>query len=304
MRVYFYSKRPAAVRLDGEYAGTADMFARYADIGERGTFAEILPHDNGVPLNFFIDEKFFSSAHAGMATVLAEDEGMLYFEGFESKGGLEVSAQGAPCGTLVTVFRLGTAFAACEGAGYAVHRLPEGFSRAQPEAAEIEGRQFTLLRGEGAAALFYGEKLAFCGRADGIETGCGLKITENLASCARYVREREYAFDGEKFVVKGSRVAGRAAPAEGTEHIAFFESVLYGGDCARYMCPELAKNCGALKEYLGGFCAVTPPTERALARYGDRTAGLVYRVQEGLYRVKYFSAEVQGGLITNIFPAE
>ena len=64
MRIYFLSAQPAALKLDGQYAGTTDLFERYAEIDmRRGALAEIIPHDNSLPVNFFIDEKFFECGH-------------------------------------------------------------------------------------------------------------------------------------------------------------------------------------------------------------------------------------------------
>ena len=55
MRVYFFSEEPAALKLDGQYMGTIDLFCRYAET-EGGAFAEIEPHSNGKPLNFLLDD--------------------------------------------------------------------------------------------------------------------------------------------------------------------------------------------------------------------------------------------------------
>ena len=40
MRIYFLSAEPAALKLDGQYTGTIDMFERYVEILlDRGAFA-------------------------------------------------------------------------------------------------------------------------------------------------------------------------------------------------------------------------------------------------------------------------
>ena len=310
MRVYFISEERAALKLDGQYAGTIDAFERYADIdGARGALAEIVPYENGQPLNFFIDENFFARPHDFADTYSSCGEHFIRIDGYADKCGLQVLAQANTDGTIITVFRAGGIYAACEGADcgkadYAIFPLPHSFRSPEITETECGGLKFAAVKSGRMLALFCGCRQAFCGEADKYSLGASLNAEVCLRSCTDAVAEREYLFDGEKFVLNSQKITERRPPCAGAEHIAFFESVLYGGDCSARLCDELKEHAGALKDYLGNFTAVLPPCGRALELYGERSAGLLYRENGRLFKVKYFKAEMQDGKIANIFPAD
>lgn len=305
MRVYFISEKPAALKLDGQYAGTIDLFERYVEIdGARGAMCEIVPHDNFQSLNFYLDENFFYAPHSFADVFTACGEKYIHIDGYDEKGGLSICAQGYACGTLVTIFRLGGIYAACEDGESNICPLNDKYCRPEIKEAECGGMKLVAVEGKKRLALFNGSKLVFEGPADSYRCGYNLEITANIKSCAAITTEKSYTFDGEKFVLNGQRTYERRTPGRGAEHIAFFESVLYGGDSAAYLSDELKDRASALKEYLGEFEAVIPPSSAAEKMYGARSAGLLRKVNGRLFRADYFITEMQDGLITNIYPAE
>ena len=167
MRVYFISEKPAALKLDGQYAGTIDLFERYVEIdGARGAMCEIVPHDNFQPLNFYLDENFFYAPHSFADVFTACGEKYIHIDGYDEKGGLSICAQGYACGTLVTIFRLGGIYAACEAGESNVYPLNDKYCRPEIKEAECGGMKLVAVEGKKRLALFNGSKLVFEGPAD------------------------------------------------------------------------------------------------------------------------------------------
>lgn len=305
MRIYFLSSEPAALRLDGQYAGTIDMFDRYVEIDcKRGAFAEILPHSCRQTLNFFIDEDFFLKPHPFCKIYSAENERAIYIDGYAKKcGGIEMIAQERAAGTLITIFRFGEIYAAAEAGGATLTKLSDDFCEAEITAEVIGGCEYAAVRGKNAVALFRGEHIVFFGGCGGFEAGKHLTLTVNADSCTRTVLTKEYSFDGEKMALVKESAARGKKPTVKILPFAFFESVLSGG-CEEYLCDDLRDRAAALKEYLGNFTAVTPPSETAQKKYGEGVAGLIYPDGENMFEIKYFIVEIEDGKVTNIYPAE
>ena len=305
MRIYFITAERAALKLDGEYAGITDLFERHAECDlSRPTAVEIIPDDDLRPLNFFIDEKFFSQSHPFAAVAVSDYAACIYVDGFEDKSdGIEVLAQGYAGGGLVTLFRQGRIYAAYDGAACAMHPLPRAFFGAHISNISAAGQELALIETDRYRAVLYGGELVFCGEAERIEGGEELTVYAPLHGCCDALAKISYAFDG-KFYESGRSVTLRRSPQAGTEHIAMLECVLSGADPSPFLTDELQKSAGALRDYLGEFVAVVPPCNEAVKVLGERAAGLVYRRQGRLYDVKYFICETEGGKVANIYPAE
>lgn len=304
MKVYFLSEEPAALKLDGQYAGTIDLFERFAEIdAARGAFAEILPHSDGEAHNFFICESFFKKPLPFAQVYDLGEDKLIYIKEYPPKKTLDIIAQGKAGGVLVTVFRLGGIYAATEAGGAQLHALGGKFKSAEISAENIGGCEYAAVRGKGALALFRGENLVFFGEGESFEFGETLKLKRTLCTCTRAVTREEYAFGGDRFLSRAQKTEHGRAAGGSLIPFAFFESVLYGG-CEEYLCDGLKEKAGLLKDYLGKFSAVLPPCESAEKKYGKSAAGLVYGGENGVFTVKYFIAETDGGKVTNIFPAE
>ena len=295
MRVYFLSEGRAVLRLDGEYAGTTDSFPRFADISG-DAFAEWLPHC-GAPACFYLSEDIFENPPQGICAATAQDERFLYACAGGNFYGFEVSDQREAGGTLYTLLKCGGTYLACDGLNCALHPLRAEYDKAYIQPFTLDGVQYAAVRGRGRLAAVRDAELIFEGRADEFDGESG-EISLSLNDCA------ESLCTFGVLEPERRRIEPRRTPTAAVMHFAFFESVMNGGDSAQYLCEELKGRAGELKGYLGPFCAVVPPTQAARERYGNGIVGLVYRKRQRVFEIKWFCTESEGGLISNIYPAE
>lgn len=294
MRIYFFSEGRAWLKLDGEYAGITDGYPRFAEFGS--AFAEWLPF-SGEAVHFYIDDAFFFAPHEDVCAARAGEERFLLLRPRKKCAGQGVEAQLRAGGTLYSLLRFGGTYLACDGPDCALIRLKNSYTGADMHELTLRGEHLLLLRGEGTLAVARGTELLYEGAADGFDEAGG-KVTVYLRDCEDSVLTFDILHPQER------SVAARCAALPAVRHIALFERVLHGADCSDCLCESLKGRAGELKGYLGDFCAVVPPTESARKKYGDAAAGLVYRLEEGLYDIKWFRAELEDGLVSNIFPAE
>ncbi len=308
MRVYFLSRVPAVLKLNGLYVGTVDGFERHIELDPADrVFAEIVPADNLQSVNFFLDKKFFETPPDFADVYLAEGDAIVYIREYGVKDvKLNVIYQTRFCGNLITVFSQGGVYLSAEGAEYTLTPLPQSFAKLIAEEKYIGGRPVLELSGGGHRVIIseYG-KVIFSNPAESAEYGDTLTVTVPFETCTAAKAVCRYGYDGDKLALISSETIESAPPEENILHFAFFESVLTRGNFEKYLCDELKPRAGDLKGYLGNFVSVTVPPEKFYAVHGDAAAaGLVYPKSNNLYEVKYFAAEITDGKISNIYPVE
>ena len=308
MRVYFLSYTPAALKLNGLYAGTIDGFERHVEIDPSdGILAEIVPGDNLQPVNFFLDDKFFKQPPDFADVYLTDGDALIYMREYSPKNvTIDVVYQTRFCGNLVTVFSQGGVYLSVEGAEYVLDQLPLQFRNVRAEENTIAGRPVLALYAGDYLLLIseYGKKI-FLNRTESAQFGNALKITTEFETCTAAKAECEFSYDGERLTQINGKTIETRQPEEEILHFAFFESVLTCGNFAAYLSDELRPKAGNLKSYLGEFVSVTIPPEKFFLKHGNiRCAGLVYPKSKNLYEVKYFAVETENGKISNISPVE
>lgn len=307
MRLYFLSPAPAILKLNGEFAGKTDGFERYADIPADGTvMAEIVPGGNLQAVNFFIGPALFCDPPDFLEVRLADGEAFIYVKRFPPRErAMEVIAQRRFCGNLVTLFADGDIYLACEGAAYRLTRLGEKFKTAAFEERMLAGFPVLEIRGDGVVAIIGQDgELIFMNEAE-VFYGQTLEARVNFGACTAACAICEYAYDGKKLTLIKSRTDEQKKPSENVVHFAFFESVLFYGDYAKYLSPALAPQAGKIREYLGDIAGVIVPTAYFYERHAEPlAAGLLYRKKDNLFEIKYFAVSLSDGKIDNIYPVE
>jgi len=308
MRLYFLSYKPAILKLNGLYVGGIDLFERHIEIDiADSVLAEISPGENLQPVNFFINEKLLFEPPEYMDVYLMEGEALIYIREYGNKNlKLSVIAQTRFCGELITLFSQGGVYLSVEGSNYSLTPLPAKFLRGEFKEETLGGYPVLTIRGGNALIILSDKgKRIFMNDAESAEFGETLKITAAFETCTAAKAECVYGYDGEKLTLISSKTVETCPPEKNVLHFAFFESVLTCGNYCEYLDDGLKPKADYLKDYLGDFVSVTVPTEKFYAEHGDiRAAGLVYPKSANLFEVKYFSVELNGDKISNIFPVE
>lgn len=247
MTVYFLSSTPAALRLNGEYAGVIDNFPRRTEIGEgEEAFVEAVPSDNRLPVNFMLSDGFLSSPPPFSDVFLMGADALISINRYEPKSAaLKVVWQTRFCDNLITLYsRGGAALCVDRPDGTAdIYEINEDYLHSQYSSGRVGGKDvLCVFTGGRLCILTEGGTLAFDNAVKSYSLGDMLGVTVNFNSCA-----------------------------------------------------------GELSGYLGDFSGVVVPPQKFYERTGEmRAAGLVYPLLANLYRVKFFSADMQGGKIINI----
>ena len=308
MRVYFLSCLPAILKLNGMYIGGIDGFERHIELDPQDRiFAEIVPDENLQPLNFYLDEKFFSSPPPFCDLYLMGEDRLLYIREYAVKDNkIEVLYQTRFCGNLVTVFTQGGLYLSIEGVEYSLEPLPKSFLKFTAGTFTLAGREVLALS-NGRLLLVISEsgKIIFRSAANSFSFSDTLKITAEFETCTQAQVECEYSYDGEKLTLISSRTTELRPPEKEILHFAFFESVLTSADCEKYLDDSLKDRAADLKSYLGDFVSVTVPPEKFYFVHGNiNAAGLVYPKDKNLFEIKYFAVELTDDKISNIYPIE
>ncbi len=295
----------AGLKLNGTYAGVIGSFEKFIDF-ERGAeiLAEAVPDGDFLPRNFFINDKFFTAPPPFADVYLYGGEAVIYLSSFESAAAeLKVKAQTRLDGLTVTLFCAGgRVYLSCDGSDCSLYELSAGFENAELALSKIGGYPVVTVSGNDRLCVISSDgKRVFYNPAASFKTGDKLTVTINFNSCAGYFAECEFDYDGREMKLIKSVTKARYEVDGGIMHFAFFESILTGADCTRYLSDELKAKAGYLNEYLGDFVDVVIPHSTFYEKYGNiKAAGLVYPLAKNLFEVKYFSVDIVDGKIDNI----
>lgn len=308
MRIYFLSYKPAILKLNGLYVGGIDLFERHIEIDlADSVLAEIVPGENLQPVNFFINEKLLFAPPPFMDIYLMEGEALIYIREYGNKNvALSVINQTRFCGNLITIFAQGGVYASIEGEEYSLLPLSPKFMNARFEEKTLGGLPVLAVWGGNALLIISDKgKRIFMNEVGEANFGDRLEVTVAFETCTAAKANCSYGYDGEKLELVSSKTVETCPPEKNILHFAFFESVLTCGDYTRYLDDGIKSKAGVLKNYLGEFVSVTVPTEKFYAEHGDiRAAGLVYPKAANLFEVKYFTVDLSGDKISNVYPVE
>ena len=263
MRVYFLSYIPAILKLNGMYIGTIDGFERHIELDKSDRiFAEIIPDNNLQPLNFFLDEKFFACPPEFCDLYGIEGDYLVYIREYAPKNcKIEVLYQNRFCGNLVTLFAQGGLYLSLEGTEYVLEPLPPSFINFTAETHTLAGREvMAISNGRHLILINDRGKIIFRNAANSFFVSDTLKITAEFETCTCAQGVCEYSYDGESLTLVSASVREMRPPEKEILHFAFFESVLTGADCTKYLDESLKERAKDLKSYLGEFVSFTVPT--------------------------------------------
>lgn len=306
MRVYFLSYLPAVLKLNGLYVGTIDLFERHIEIDPQDNIlAEIVPGDNLVAANFFLDDKFFKNPPPFADVYTMGDDALIYIREYAVKDvKINVILQTRFGGNLITVFAQGGIYLSVDGTQFMLEPLPRPFAVCRAEEKTLGGRNvLAVYGGDYLLILSDSGKKIFLNRVTDAQFGENLKVCVAFETCTAAQAECVFEYDGDKLTLSHGKTVEMRPPEKEILHFAFFESVLTCGDFVKYLDSSLLQKSGDLKSYLGDFISVTVPTEKFYELNGNiAAAGLVYPKAKNLFEIKYYAVEFNGDKISNIFP--
>ncbi len=77
---------------------------------------------------------------------------------------------------------------------------------------------------------------------------------------------------------------------------AFLEQLFCGGDIVEFLSENIKENARLFNSFFGKFIGICPPP----AFIEKDCVGVIYRIKNNIYKVKYFCFELQNGKISNI----
>lgn len=302
MKVYFLSSIPCALTVGGAYFGVTDAFERFAELSlTDNLFIEFTP-ENALPVRFFLNENVRFSPPIGCDVYLLKDAIALYAHGFTPCDfTLKPIAQARDKTCLATVFAQGVVQLSVEtGNELFIATLPPSFARCDIEFYH----DLLVLHTETHLAVYTlrAEKL-FCERisaytlrddllvadlplcdALGRSATCEYHLTPSSCERQRITIRQTRSIDGD---VALEKINAELLP------FAFFETLLFGGDFAQLLSPELMDKAEDLHSFLGEFIAVAPTRS-------PNVCALTYKKDERLFVVKEFAVDVEEGKICDV----
>lgn len=309
MKIYFTSQKRAALKLNGQFLGWIDGVERFVQIQPKQTaLAEIFPMGEYSPLHFFIDEDSLLSPPPFLNIFIMPDGYAVHVKKYRrNTPPFKLLTQAPFNGFCVTLFCLnGIEYASYDGKNCHLYELGEGFENAKPTVCKISGYDCVEISSpSGYCLLSSGGKKLYLGNAKGCCMGDMLQLTQNFISSVGYFAKQEYTFDGNSLTLCKQTISYLTAPTSQTYHLAFFEGLNIGFDCKQFLSEELYGQTAAIKEYLGEYSAVLPPSACIDDIYGKiKGAALAYPIKENLFNIKYYAVEEDNGKIANIKMAE
>lgn len=299
--------------LNGVYAGIIDKFERFFDLDDKADIlCEAVP-DGLSPCHFFINDAFFAQPPECADVYLDGGDALIYIKGYKSgDGGVKVVAQTRFCENLVTlILNGGSPCLIAEGQSTESYPLPREFASASFSEGAVGGYPVLFVGGEGCLAVLSDSgKLIFYNPAAVWNAGENLQIDVPYSTCARLIAHCVFSYDGREMKLVQSKVEENCEITPASLPFAFFESVLYRADCAKYLCGQLKPRAGELAGFLGEFTEVCVPPDKFFAahlelRAQDKgAAGLVYPIRKNLWEIRYFAVDLKDGLIENIYEVE
>ncbi len=294
MRIYFLSSRPCALKVGGVFFGRVDDFERFADIDLTDSlFLEFIP-EKGLPLSFFLTEEVRFTPPKGCEVYLLEGAIALYARDFPPDDFLlRPIAQISEKDCLATLFQQGEVQLSLQSqGGFRLTHLPPCFAEGS---LSFEG-ELLFCKCPAHLAIFtksgervFLEKVLSYRVEEGV-LEADLPLVESLgriAKCRYSLTEKGC----ER--VSCTLLQARGERLDELLPLAFFETLLFGGEVESFLCEELQGEGEKLKEFLGEFLAVYPVDE------GKRFL-LIRKKAEGLFEGAYYTVKVENGEIIDI----
>ncbi len=297
MKIYFLSAQPCALRLNSVFFGITDTFERSIEVNlvDR-VYIEFSP-EGALPVGFFLTEQITVKPPEGCEVYLLEDGVAVYARTFPpSNFTLRPVAQLREGNLLATVF--------CQGNLQLSVESPKGFFNAYLppsfDACTLSMyRGLILLKSETHLGVFSDDcrpllieqVLQFHVEEEKLFATLPLSDShKRTADCTWILNENECTLTA--FTLRQPADGEQELPQALLAH-AFFESILFKGDFAAFLSPELQPEAEKITAFLGDFVAVTLTDK-------PNVCGLVKRRGERLFSVENYAVHIEKGKIIDV----
>ncbi len=291
MKIYFLSKKPCSLFINGEYIGNTDEFFRFYNLSLKDGASVLFQAENALPIHFFLTENIRFSPPEKISVCLLKNALVLYAHEFiDADFTLTPILQKRFDFALVSVFKQGQVQLTIQSNdGFFNATLPPSFTQCDVE----NYGDFFLLASPTQIAVFDKN----CRRllleniqSYRLETDT-LTVVSPLRDCYLRTVEKRYRLT-ENTCVLQERVFSNKQGNPPVPY-AFFESLLNGEICDELLSNELLTEKENLKRFLGDFVAVGLTEEK-------NTCALIRKKKERLYEADYFKVEMENNKIIEI----
>lgn len=308
MKFYFNSPVPSALKIDGRLMPPS-IWDKPVDLEVKNcSFIEYCPVNTPHLLSYFLSEELIKNPPLSM-------------EICDLQGGYDVSfippSEILPF-KVITQKKTDACFTIFCQNGYnlSVESKSDFFSYNLPKASDYEIIPFYLDQVLLTAVIAYSDKrqilvfdtsgekinLLLNQTVNTIDLQNGLAIKKTYFDIAKHTVEIFYGYKNGGLYVKNKNIKTHPSFDKFSLHdrlipYAFMEEFLVGGDYGFYLSDEIKQNKSKLSSYFGDFLGVIPPPKFRQ----EKEVGLIKKRKKNLYFIDYYSFDISGGKIRNLF---
>lgn len=309
MYYYFSSEFPVAIKLNGIYYGILSDAVKHLRVDTGAPFVELCPlTDQQSGVNFLLNDEFLSCPPPAVTVTDMKGGYMIKLYSTYAKSEFAIVNQKKFNDAVITVFTE-------NGIKLSIETPTDFYAetiKLKCENANVE--RFSLSGANFVAVSFISEKQTlcvyridgkvqklFCRVVDEFSLNNGFSTTEVYADIAKHKCVSSWTFDGKSLVSNRLEITYSDDFNVDDLHeklipYAFLECFLVGADIDCYLAENVIKEKQHLKDYFGDFIGIMPPPRFRNAN----EVGLVFRLKDNLYKIEYFTFELENRKIFNV----
>ncbi len=310
MYYYFCSSFPAVLKINGLYYGSIYKTIKPIRLDlDQAPFIEVCSLcEDEQSVNILLDNDFLCSPTHNVSVTDLNGGYVINFNCSYKKAGFEVIKQEKYPNAIVTVFNE-------NGLKISIETPEDFFAQTVCFNAKIvDIAPFSLGKNNFIAISLTLDKTlllvyklnnkierVFERQVESFNTENGLSTTENVFDIAKHKIKCSWEYDGYALKEKNRTVScGENFSIKNlNENIlpyAFLEQLLVGLSIDEFIGDCIKENKQLISDYVGNFIGVMPPPEFLQQDY----VGLIYKIKENVFKVKYFKFELKNRKIINI----
>lgn len=308
MNCYFFSKQKYALKFNGNFLGVTNTQPVKTEVDfNTPPLIELCALENNSPaITFILTEDFLKTPSKSVNVADMQNAYFIMVKNNYATEELKIIRQQKFYNVLVTVF--------CEN-GYKISiETPQDFYCESTD-FKINSANFEFIFNNRLLLIAVNDSPTILKAyslnnkiqkvldisADSYSVEKGLSVTETFSDISKHSVTGTFEWNNEKLIVCKTNVESKQQinlndlPKD-LFPFAFAEEFLTGGDYKVYLSEDLLNKTQKLKQYLGNYIGVCPPTKDC----SISGAGLIYKTSLNTYKVKYLTVNVEDNKIVNL----